>query len=336
MSQGMEPAHAAEVLCRTLNSMSSNNKTNGDSIDATSNCQQVQCHPGKSNRVNNGGNYCGHDPLLIPYYIEPENQKRRFHVIEEAKRRILNALNNPYDYPMFHALLFHGNGRHIRSERMEAELYQLLPAIVDTVNLGNMMLGYYSGTGQFINYGFKKLVELTGLSYSRVERNMAHLQKAGLVKVEVISIYANDGFKTERVKIWVSDQVFKMLGLDNDDEPESSLFLKDRQKALANRQKMENRSKQYAKHFDSLRPKTIQSSVRDKKAEKQAHLVSNDIRSLTKQLTLKPQRHAPQGRSAEHQKKISKAVLDLLKLHPGMTSREALNHVLTYLEPPPS
>ena len=199
------------------------------------------------------GNKIGHDPRKIRFYLKPKHEKRRFHVLEEAQRRLKDALGSPFDYPEFHGLMFHDSGRSIRSERLEAEIATLLPAIYDTVNLSNMQLGYYNPKFDFINFDYQTLVSRTGMSYWRVERNMRHLQKAGIVEVKRLVVETNDGYKTERVIIAVSERIFKMLHLDNQ-------FLEDREKAFRARQKVQNKIDARSKYLELYRPRKPKSS----------------------------------------------------------------------------
>lgn len=213
--------------------------------------QQEQCttdQPPVQSGIPRSGNKIGHNPKTIRFYQKPKHEKRRFHVLEEAQRRLKTAIDNPFDYPEFHGLMFHDNGRSIRSERLEAELATLLPAIYDTVNLSNMQLGYYNPTFDFINFDYNTLVSRTGMSYWRVERNMRHLKQAGIVDVKKIVHETNDGMRTERVVITVDERIFKMLHLD-------TLFLEDREKAFRNRQKVQNKIDARQKYLELYRPR---------------------------------------------------------------------------------
>ena len=86
------------------------------------------------------------------------------------------------------------------------------------------------------------------MSYWRVERNMRHLQKAGIVEVKRLVVETNDGYKTERVIIAVSERIFKMLHLDNQ-------FLEDREKAFRARQKIQNKIDARSKYLELYRPR---------------------------------------------------------------------------------
>lgn len=195
------------------------------------------------------GNKCGHDPKNLKFYVKPQGQSRRWHVLEEAIRTVNIAIKSPFDFEMFHGLLFHANGRSIRSERLEGELRILLPALYDTVNLVNMECGFVNDKGIFVNFDYDHFVDVTGMNRSRVERNMRRLQDAGVIEVEAIRKKLNDEDRwvTVGVKIRVLEKAFTMLNL-------TDKLLEDRRRSLKNRAKLDARIDQKKKSLDLFRP----------------------------------------------------------------------------------
>lgn len=199
------------------------------------------------------GNRCGHDPKNLRFFKEPPNQGRRFHVLEEGKRRVKNAFDNPFDYPMFHGLLFHQykNGkksRRIRSERKESSFLLVMPAIFNSVNLVTMELGHFNGT-EFINYDYGHLTNKTETTYSRMKEAMSLLKNAGLVEVKsVIKIRDDGAIRTERVVIKVSDKLFDLFGLSEE-------LQRDRQRALLAHAKKEKEAQQKKACLALFKPK---------------------------------------------------------------------------------
>lgn len=199
-------------------------------------------------------NKFGHDCKNPRFYIKPAGQKRRFHVLEEAIRRIKKNLITPFNYPEFNQYLYNKEkGRKIRSEAREAELSLLLPAIADTVNLVRMESGYWEGS-QFINYGYRKYRELTGMSESRVERHMLVLKKHGFIDVKKVNVTLSDGYRTEKVIITVSDKLFNLLGLEKQ-------YLVDREKAIQNRNKIDNQEEANRRYLELYRNKKIKDTI---------------------------------------------------------------------------
>lgn len=339
MREGRIPAHGVVALAGR-HTMSSNKAVSpAHSIAGSELCQQVPQRFKKSikpqTRVNDGGNYCGHDRLLIGFYVEPAKQALRWHVLEEAKRRVLKAIYNPYDYKEFMALMFHVNGRHIRSERLEAEMYQIIPAIFDTVNLVTMQLGYYiQKTGQFVNYCYQKIADLTGMSLSRVTRNMRHLIKAKLIDVETIKRPTENGWKTDKVIISVSDRLFSMFNLHDPSRPDQSLFLIDREKAFRNKDSSDRRNNNRAKYLSNFIPPEIGAKKRAKMEKKNRDTMSGGVGSILDNMKINKPAPKPQGMTITQ--KINFGVSELLKQFPTMTREAAIKHVMEALKPPPS
>jgi DNA-binding transcriptional ArsR family regulator len=231
-----------------------------DGSDTTSglNENETKVKPFAASRQAQSGNKCGHDPKKHRFYKKPAHQKRRFHVIEESIRRVKRNLASPFEYPVFNQLLYNqAKGRKIRSEAQEAGLALLLPAIADTVNLVRMELGYWEGN-QFINYNYNKYVELTGMSKIRVGRHMRALQKRGIIDVKNIVEVLDDGYRTEKVIITVSDKLFALLGLDKQ-------YLEDRERAIRNRNKIESQIDANEKYRELYRARKVNAAIKQTK-----------------------------------------------------------------------
>lgn len=323
MQQGRIPAQttASPLTGGIEYSLSRPKQTNDDSMHQTAQSQQFVC-----------GNRCNHSKNATRFYVKPQDQDRRFHVIEEGLRRIPIALGSPHDYPMFHGLMFHEKKndkvRSHRSERVEAELALLIPAIMDTVNLARMQLGYYTPGGEFVFFNYKTLVERTGMSYWRVERNMRHLQKYGLVSVKEIPKMTDDGLRADLVIISVSERIFEMLHLDDKEHPEQSAFLADRVKALGKDKKMIERSQRYSRFYDAFRPAPIgQEKIKKQTLEKD---LEKGIDSMNKNIV---NRNIPHSDEYARKREIT-AANELIKQFPHLSPTEAIKLVREHKKHP--
>ncbi len=268
------------------------------------------------------GNKCGHDAKNPRFYSRPKHYKRRWHVIEEALRKIQTALDNPYDYPEFNGFMF-DSGRQVRSERREAELMLLLPAIIDGMNLVNMQLGYWAD-GKFINYTYDHFVGVNNMNYSRVERNMRHLQDYGLIDVKVITKELNDGaIRTERVIITVTGKIFEILGIND-------LLLQDREKAIKNRTKLETRQAQEQRRLQLFQPRE-----QSKKGVKQFRGTYNPVQNLTSHLK-NTHRNSPQQYNPAQDKRVLDVVGELLRSDPTLSISDAIKIVTERNKAPPN
>lgn len=262
------------------------------------------------------GNKCGHNRLSPKFYSRPQHYKRRFHVIEQALRVIPIALDDPFSFEMFHGLMFH-ESRLNRSERREAELRLLVPAIFDSVNLVNMQLGYFDNNGKFINYTYDHFADVTQMGQSRVDRNMKHLQDYGLISVQKILKTLNDGaVRTERVIITVNAKMFEMLNL-------MPLLLVDRERSIKSHQKKTNKISQREKYQSLYTPR----SVEQKRG-------TSSIQGLTGKLTNLHRNTAPKPYNPAQDKRVLSTVGELLKQDPTLTIAEAIKMVSERLKPP--
>jgi hypothetical protein len=251
------------------------------------------------------GNRCGHDPKNMRFFQQPPNQARRFHVIEEALRRVPSAYAKPFDYPIFHGLLFHQGtrgtkGRQIRSEGAESSLCLILPALLNGVNLVTMEVGHFHGT-EFVHYDYGYLVKATGESYSRIKGGMILLKEEGLVEVKsVVTTRADGTIRTVRVVITVTEKMFAVLGLVDE-------LRLDRQRALLAHAKKEKQAEQKKASLALFKPQpsreaqkkqaatlssfkafaTRWNSIHKKSADKPSSTLSHpEVRALTHTLFL--------------------------------------------------
>lgn len=175
------------------------------------------------------GNRCGHNKLKPRFPSYPSDVKRRPHVIEELKRRIIECFEKRNKYEGLIPVFYHEGqenktGRKRRSEKTESVLFLVLYALAHDCHLNNMQFGQYLNNNVFRNYNYNWIVKHTGCSLKRVQRAMIVLQTLGWVKVEKIVKTLNDGhIVTDNVIITLSDTIFKVFDLENE-------FLENREK----------------------------------------------------------------------------------------------------------
>jgi hypothetical protein len=194
------------------------------------------------------GNRCDHDKNNLKQFIPPKNYKIRPHSIEEALRRLKEVEDKPNKYGNVIPLFFHPadkGGRKRRSERLESTKRLVLAALINTLNLQAMAIGYYNNRNEFHYFGYAKLILLTELNASRLKRAMKDLQDMELVKVVSIREKDEKGrYRTREVKIEFTDKIFQMLHLMDEflkDRETSAIKFHEKQSRLdKNRQKKEN------------------------------------------------------------------------------------------------
>jgi hypothetical protein len=332
MNSGRKPVNNANVLAR-------DHITNGTSSTLLNDIIPVSLH-NKMSLHNEGnatqqilknqgtGNKCGHNSLILKFYSRPKSYKRRWHVLEEGLRNIKKSFIDPFDFPEFHGLTFESQ-RKIRSERREAELALLLPALIDSVNLVTMEAGYYVNK-KFINYTYDHFMKLTGMNYCRVERNMRKLKERGLIDVKNIVKTLNDGaIRTEIVKIIVSEEIFRMLGIQDE-------FLRDREKAILNRTKEEMRELQTQRRLELFRPKWLkklsQQTISNNDPIKDSCI--NHVKNLTKKLT-NVHNNTNRKYNPAQDKRVLDIVGELLKRDPSISIADAIKIVSERNKAPP-
>lgn len=182
------------------------------------------------------GKRSAHDPknLIKPRF---EGEKKRPHLLEEAKRLLLNNFFNVSVLPLWMHSGKKENGendgvekpstlRRRRSQAREA-IFIVLPWIIHTLNLWNHQCGHHTKPyihekagldSEFVNYDYNFLEEKTGLSRIRIKRHMITLQKHGFCQVTpIFDTYIDDTgrerIKTDKTIIRVSRKIFDLLGL---------------------------------------------------------------------------------------------------------------------------
>lgn len=143
-------------------------------------------------RVNHGGNFCGHQtdsPRLD--LIRPETSKRRPGILIELQERMRRYYASPNVLPSLRNAHKSKQGRQQRSERREACLV-LQAAILEHTDLVSLRCGVPTPSG-FISLTLPYLVQLTGLHPRRAERAMADLKTANLITVSQPRQLKEDG-----------------------------------------------------------------------------------------------------------------------------------------------
>jgi hypothetical protein len=170
------------------------------------------------------GNRCDHDKnnFKRPHFFR--DAKRRPHVLEEAKRRIEASIFDHFRYPAYSGLFYHQhengqtpNGRHIRSERVEGVHSLVLPTLIQSLDLHRMACGYYDNRNKFHFKNYVYLQKQTDQNTIRIKREMAFLQKRGLIKVNTKKEKNTQGqWRTTNVEIEFTDKIFEILDLMNE------------------------------------------------------------------------------------------------------------------------
>jgi|ERR1700722_1449790 len=284
------------------------------------------------------GNKCGHAPKSLRFYSRPPEYRTRFHVLEAARRTILLALADPYSYPALHGFMYR-NHRQKRSERREAELALLMPAIADTVYLANMQCGHLVH-GKFENYTYAKYKQLTGMSEWRVARNMRRLQEAGLITVRQVLIeHPNGETRVERVIISVTHKFFELLGLTHELEIDRARAAKSHAKHMLKFVRRDApiapRKMQKAKDTPLLHSPDY--NPNDRQAEKAAFAAIQDKLGAKNALQAILTKALPDNRPQPNKRTVSTlvAVQALIKAYPNMPMHEAIRLVSQQGSDPP-
>lgn len=138
---------------------------------------------GYTARINQGGNFCGHNPekprltLASPARRGKGGHPRVLTLLMEritayygAPRRLLPSLD-----------LANGSQRQMRSERREACIC-VIAAIIKNTDLSSLRVGIPTPDG-FLNFTFSWIAGQCGLPLARVERAVRDLKAAGMITV---------------------------------------------------------------------------------------------------------------------------------------------------------
>ncbi|MNM40938.1 hypothetical protein D3C81_517470 [compost metagenome] len=143
-------------------------------------------------RINQGGNFCGHEPDAPKLdLVKSSTGKRRPGILCELQTRMKAYFSRPMMIPSLRAANCSATGRQQRSERREACL-QLLAAIIEFTDLASLRCGVPTPTG-FVSLTLEYLVSFTGLHPRRAERAMADLKRAGILTVSQARQLQEDG-----------------------------------------------------------------------------------------------------------------------------------------------
>jgi hypothetical protein len=250
------------------------------------------------------GNRCGHDKNNLKRPNFNKKAKRRPHVLEEAKRRIDQAITNIYAFPEFTQIFYHPlkeeKGRRRRSESVEGSLCLALPTIIHSLDIHRMSCGFYDNQNKFHYYNFAYIENVTDQNYARVKREMKLLQDYGIIKVQTIREQNNDGsWRTTEVRIDLTDKIFQMLEL----MPE---FLKDRETIAKRFHEKQSRLEKNRKKREIYRKPSI-TPVKAPNPNKINATLQPQLQNLTKRLsalTKRPQA-VDKGRGIEIRDKLN-------------------------------
>ena len=143
-------------------------------------------------RVNHGGNFCGHSPDSPRLdLVKPTTSKRRPGILIELQARMRRYYSTPNVLPSLRNANGSKQGRQQRTERREACLV-LSNAIVEHTDVVSLRCGIPT-PGGFMSLTLPYLVQYTGLNPRRAERALADLKKANLITVSQPRQLKEDG-----------------------------------------------------------------------------------------------------------------------------------------------
>jgi hypothetical protein len=148
------------------------------------------------------GNRCGHDKNNPRSFISPSHHKHRPYILEEAKKRCRESYLDHFKYDFGRSaynpsnINQDGSYRKVRSESRELLMSLIPQAILHYVDLKTNKLGFTdSNTGEFRSFGIDFLYKSLGgrVSYERVRKTVAEMEKLGYLTVETRNIKLPDG-----------------------------------------------------------------------------------------------------------------------------------------------
>lgn len=147
----------------------------------------------KHERVNTGGNFCGHNPaqprFVMQHHayfakqdIDDLGNKRRPQILYDIVERVKAYYDDPDVMPVLHIANSdkRTSDRQRRSEFREA-LVNLLSIMVMNMDLGSLRVGQPLAKGGFFNYSLEWLAEKANISISRAKRAMSNLNNSMLI-----------------------------------------------------------------------------------------------------------------------------------------------------------
>lgn len=138
-------------------------------------------------RVNEGGNFCGHNPRAPRLALAKPAHGRQPLVIRRAGERLADYYAKPRTIPT----LAHQTTRRHRSESRESCVLLLL-SLLKFTDLASLRVGIPTDAG-FAPLPLKTLADHAGVGLRRAERAMAKLKAAGLLTVSQVCEKQADG-----------------------------------------------------------------------------------------------------------------------------------------------
>lgn len=161
-------------------------------------------------RVNNGGNFCGHDPAAPRLDLRSSTDKQRPKILRALQERIRYYFCNPACLPSLNAA--NQSTRQQRSERREACLLAL-SVILEFLDLASLRCGVPTSTG-FMSLTVEYLCGFTGMSQRRMERALADLKRANIVTIaQPRQLQADGSWRGMAAVKAVSQHLFTAFGL---------------------------------------------------------------------------------------------------------------------------
>lgn len=140
-------------------------------------------------RVNEGGNFCGHNPGKPALDLAKPAANRQPLIIRRLQERIPDFYWSPEKLPSLNAA--NRSARVLRSERREGCL-RILSAILKFTDVASLRVGVPSAQG-FMGVTISLLAKHAGMTLRRAERAVANLKTAGLLTVSPVAEKQDDG-----------------------------------------------------------------------------------------------------------------------------------------------
>lgn len=144
-------------------------------------------------RVNEGGNFCGHDPnaphfvmrnhpYFVPQSVDDLGDKRRSQILYDIVERIKAYFHDTDVIPTLHQANSdkRTSDRKRNSARREA-IVNLLSVMILNMDLCSLRVGQPTRQGGFFNYSIKWLAKKAELSLSRAKRAMSDLNDSMII-----------------------------------------------------------------------------------------------------------------------------------------------------------
>lgn len=251
-----------------------------------------------TDRINTGGNFCGHDPSS-PALTLPAPARKGKGGIPRVLTLCAERLENYYHRPrqIIPSLdLANGSKRQQRSERRESCII-LMKALLKRVDLVSLRVGIPTDSG-FMSYTVDYIANDTGMDLKRVERALSDLKSAGIITVSQPRKLLPDGqWKGLAAVKTVSCLLFGIFGLTR--------MLKKERKKASKRLKEKMQQWEKAKH-------TLTSRARSRL------FLSSLIGSFKDNSAGSGER----AKAIEYQKRLQLTALELRQKNPSMSIKE--------------